>query len=80
MVFTDLDGTLLDHQTYSFAPAKPALAALRAARVPLVPCSSKSLAEMVELQQALELDGPLIVENGGGVFLPMGHALANLAE
>ena len=30
MVFTDLDGTLMDHETYDVAPAKPALDALAA--------------------------------------------------
>ena len=29
LVFTDLDGTLLDHKTYSFAKAKPALAMIK---------------------------------------------------
>ena len=28
LVFTDMDGTLLDHHTYSFDAAKPALNAL----------------------------------------------------
>ena len=31
VIFTDLDGTLLDHDSYSHAPAAPALAALKAA-------------------------------------------------
>ena len=30
MVFTDLDGTLMDHDSYDVAPAKPALEALAA--------------------------------------------------
>ena len=30
VVFSDLDGTLLDHDTYSFEPAADALALLRA--------------------------------------------------
>ncbi|MEC7258918.1 MAG: mannosyl-3-phosphoglycerate phosphatase, partial [Pseudomonadota bacterium] len=28
LVFTDLDGTLLDHHSYGYAPAQPALDAL----------------------------------------------------
>ena len=31
VVFTDLDGTLLDHQSYSFEAAREALARLRQA-------------------------------------------------
>ncbi|MFZ5585780.1 MAG: HAD-IIB family hydrolase [Thermodesulfobacteriota bacterium] len=79
VVFTDLDGTLLDHHTYSHAPARPALAALKAAGAALVPCSSKTRAELVPLWRELGLAGPLVSENGGGVFLPAGHALAALA-
>lgn len=80
VVFTDLDGTLLDHRTYSHAPARPALAALKAAGAALVPCSSKTRAEMAPLWRELGLNGPIISENGGGVFLPVGHALAPLAD
>ena len=46
LVFTDLDGTLLDHDSYSFEPARPALARLRSAGVPVIPTTSKTLAEV----------------------------------
>ena len=77
VVFTDLDGTLLDHQTYSHALAQPALDALKASGAELVPCSSKTRAELLPLWRELGLGGPLISENGGGVFLPQGHPLAS---
>ena len=67
LVATDLDGTLLDRETYDFAPARPALDALREARVPLVLCSSKTRAEMEPLAVAIGAPGPLVVENGGAV-------------
>lgn len=70
LVFTDLDGTLLDHDDYSWSAAAPALDALKAAGVPLVLCSSKTRAEMTRLHDELGLDGPLVVENGGGIFVP----------
>ena len=70
MIFTDLDGTLLDHETYDWTPAGPALAALAARAIPVVLCSSKTRAEMRVLASAMHLDAPLIVENGGGVWLP----------
>jgi len=44
--FSDLDGTLLDARTYSFDAALPALGILRARRVPLVVCSSKTRTEI----------------------------------
>lgn len=78
VVFSDLDGTLLDHHTYAHQAACPALKALRRRGAQLVLCSSKTWAEMRPLWQELGLDGPLIAENGGGVFLPATHALAGL--
>jgi len=47
VVFTDLDGTLLRHEDYSWLPAGPALAELRRRRIPLVIASSKTRAEIV---------------------------------
>ncbi len=73
VVFTDLDGTLLDHATYSFEPARPALDALAAAGVPVVFCTSKTRAETERWRAALENPHPFIVENGGAAFVPEGY-------
>lgn len=73
LIFTDLDGTLLDHDTYDFAPALPALAAIRAAQVPLILCSSKTFAEMQYWCKALDLAHPFISENGGALFVPQNY-------
>lgn len=70
VVFTDLDGTLLDHDTYSCAPARPALEKLRVLGIPLVVCTSKTAAEILELRTAIGNADPFISENGGGVFIP----------
>ncbi len=67
VLFTDLDGTLLDAATYSFDAARPALAALRKAGIPIVPSTSKTRAEMGPLMRSLGLDGPCVVENGGAI-------------
>jgi mannosyl-3-phosphoglycerate phosphatase len=70
VIFTDLDGTLLDDTTYAWSPAQPALHALERAGAIVVLASSKTRAEMAPLARALDTRGPLIVENGGGVVLP----------
>jgi mannosyl-3-phosphoglycerate phosphatase len=75
LVATDLDGTLLDRDTYGFAAARPALDALRRAGVPLVLCSSKTRAEMGPLAAAIGSPGPLVVENGGAIVEPGGAVL-----
>jgi len=73
IIFTDLDGTLLDHHTYSFAPAEEALAALRRQKTPLVLCTSKTRAEVELLRRKLGNTHPFITENGGGIFIPDGY-------
>ncbi len=78
VVFTDLDGTLLDATTYGWEPARETLARLKAAGVPVVPVTSKTRAEVEPLMAALGLDGPFIVENGGAIFSPAGAPPAPL--
>jgi mannosyl-3-phosphoglycerate phosphatase len=73
LIFTDLDGTLLDHDTYDFSPALPALKALRAAQVPLILCSSKTYAEMKYWCETLGVDHPFFAENGGALFVPKNY-------
>jgi mannosyl-3-phosphoglycerate phosphatase len=69
-VFTDMGGTLLDHQTYSFEAASDALARIRLAGVPLVLCSSKTRPEIERVRQRLNSFHPFVSENGAAVFIP----------
>jgi len=70
VIFTDLDGTLLDHNSYGWEEAKPALNLCKQLRVPLILVSSKTRAEMDVLRHELGLSSPFISENGGGIFFP----------
>lgn len=71
LVVTDLDGTLLDHETYSWAAAAPALNVLRNARAGLVLASSKTAAEIAPIREDIRFAGwPAIVENGSGLLEP----------
>jgi len=70
LVFTDLDGTLLDHDTYSFEPALPALAMLAQKNIPLIINSSKTLVEILKIRSALGNCHPFIAENGSVVAVP----------
>ena len=73
MVFTDLDGTLIDHHTYDWTPAAPAITALKALGAGIVLASSKTAVEMDVLRRELGLQAwPAIVENGAGVLAPHG--------
>jgi mannosyl-3-phosphoglycerate phosphatase len=63
--FSDLDGSLLDIHTYEWQPAMPWLDRLQDNQVPVILCSSKTAAEMLDIQQDLGLEGlPFIAENG----------------
>jgi len=72
LVFTDLDGTLLDHDTYSWAAAASALEELERRKIPLLLCTSKTSAEVQALRRALRNTHPFIVENGGAIVIPAG--------
>ena len=70
IIFTDLDGTLLDHQTYSYGEAEDALKVVREKRVPLILCSSKTRDEIEVYRKKLSNNEPFISENGGAIFIP----------
>jgi mannosyl-3-phosphoglycerate phosphatase len=71
IVFSDLDGTLLDHETYSHAAAAEALAKLREHKAPLILASSKTAAEIAPLRDELGFSRcEAIVENGAGILEP----------
>jgi mannosyl-3-phosphoglycerate phosphatase len=71
IVFTDLDGTLLDQNTHSYQASLPALRKLQALKMPVILCSSKTRAEVEPLWRELALEEPFIFENGGAIcFTP----------
>ena len=78
VVYSDLDGTLLDHETYSFDAARQALDRLQAHAVPLIFCTSKTRAETEIWRARLDNTHPFIVENGGALFIPQGYFPMNL--
>ena len=70
IVFTDLDGSLMNHTDYSIEGARRALGVLHSAGIPLVVCTSKTRAELERLLGQISPDSPFVAENGGGVFFP----------
>ncbi|MEA2110271.1 MAG: HAD-IIB family hydrolase [Pseudomonadota bacterium] len=75
IIFTDLDGTLLDRDTYSWEAARTALERCRQCRVPVVAVTSKTLAETRVLSEKIGLASRFIFENGGGICLEDGKYL-----
>jgi mannosyl-3-phosphoglycerate phosphatase len=73
ILFTDLDGTLLDSTSYSFEPARPALNLLKALAIPLIICSSKTRLEIERYRGELSNSHPFVAESGGAIFIPKGY-------
>ena len=73
IIFSDLDGTLLDRTTYSYDKALPTIEYLRERGVPIVFCSAKTRVEQEVYQHKLKVFHPFIVENGGAIFIPTNY-------
>ena len=73
VIFTDLDGCLLDRQTYSFEPAQAALRLIKEKKIPLILVSSKTRVEMEGYRRRLKNGHPFVSENGGAIFIPKGY-------
>jgi len=73
IVFTDLDGSLLDHDTYAWQSAEPALEQLATLGFPLVFNSSKTFAEIRQLRDETHNTHPAICENGSVIAIPVGY-------
>ncbi len=73
VIFTDLDGTLLDSKTYSYADALEALREIKRLNIPLIIVSSKTRAEIELYRKRLSNTHPFISENGGGIFIPVDY-------
>ncbi len=73
IIFTDLDGTLLDHDDYSFTAAQQALNTIAEKSIPLIINTSKTATEIIHLQKQLTIKQPFICENGAAVYLPPKH-------
>lgn len=68
IVFTDLDGTLLNHKSYDWKEASPAIKELDKLSYPLVFNSSKTSSEIKQLRKEIGNNHPFICENGALVY------------
>lgn len=81
VIFSDLDGTLLNHHDYRFDDAIATLNTLKQHHIPCVLNTSKTYAELALLNQQLALNAPFIIENGAAIYIPtttkIYHDIAN---
>ena len=73
LIFTDLDGSLLDHFDYTTKPADQLLNQLEHQNIPVIFCTSKTFSEVLQIRCQLNNLHPFIVENGAAVFIPKGY-------
>jgi mannosyl-3-phosphoglycerate phosphatase len=72
IVFTDLDGTLLDHE-YSWDAARLAIERLKLCNVPWIFVTSKTRSEVEYWRSQMGNHHPFVVENGAAAFVPVNY-------
>ena len=72
LIFTDLDGTFLDHRDYSPEPARSFVRDLDSDRFVLVPVTSKTRSETQDFVDDLGLNCIFATENGSAIHAPTG--------
>jgi mannosyl-3-phosphoglycerate phosphatase len=78
VIFTALEGALLDSSSQSWMAAGEALEEIARRHVPLVLVSSGTRAELEPLRRKIENGYPFITESGGGLFIPDGYFAKHL--
>ena len=64
IIFSDLEGTLLDGSNYSYNQSLEMINSLHSRGVPIVFCSAKTKTEQEVYSEELNIADPFIVENG----------------
>lgn len=72
LIFTDLDGTLLDHHSYSPAPADRYIRLLDQVGVDVIAVTSKTKAETQPFMGSIGSDALFSTENGSMIHAPRG--------
>jgi mannosyl-3-phosphoglycerate phosphatase len=73
IIYTALEGALLDARTGSFSAAEEALSELARRHIPLVLVTSRTREEIEPLRRQMEHSHPFITESGGGIYFPDGY-------
>tara|TARA_R110000772_G_scaffold49100_5_gene112224 strand:+ start:5195 stop:6031 length:837 start_codon:yes stop_codon:yes gene_type:complete len=75
LIFTDLDGTLLDHHSYTAKPADRLIQRLLdSAIADIIPITSKTRSELRQLEQSIPISHAIsVAENGSVIHAPNGY-------
>ena len=67
LIFTDLDGSLLNHKNFEFNTIKPFILKCLRNNIRIIPNTSKTKNEVEFFSEQLGVDIPFIVENGSAI-------------
>jgi len=73
LIFTALEGALIDSRTGSFSDAEEALSELERRHIAVILLTSKTRAEIEPLRRKIGHKHPFVTESGGGIFFPDGY-------
>ena len=73
IVFTDIDGTLIDIYSGKFEGTDRLVRKFEKMGIPVILCSAKTRNEQEYIRNKLGLSDPFIIENGGAVVIPDGY-------
>ena len=68
IIFTDLDGTLLNRDTFKFDEIKDYIKSLVSEGIIIIPNTSKTQVEIEDFNKKIDLSLPFISENGSAIF------------
>ncbi len=73
LIFTAVEGALVDPRTDSFADAEQALSELERRKIAFVLLTSRTREEIEPIRRKMGHNHPFVTENGGGIFFPDGY-------
>jgi mannosyl-3-phosphoglycerate phosphatase len=73
IIFTDLDGTFLNHDDYSYSDSLLGVRKILSENIPLIFTTSKTKIEIETLHERLKINEPFIIENGAALFIPKNY-------
>ena len=73
LIFTALEGALVDPHTDSFAGAEEALSELDRRKIAFVLLTTRTREEIDPIRRKMGHNHPFVTENGGGIFFPDGY-------
>jgi mannosyl-3-phosphoglycerate phosphatase len=73
LIFSALEGALIDARTDSFGGAEEALWEIARRKIPLVLLTTRTREEIEPIRRKLEHSHPFVTEYGGGIFFPDGY-------